>query len=177
MNMEFSELTKIRRSIRKYKDGQVQKEDIDAIFECVKMAPSWKNSQTGRYYVALSEEAIQAVRETLPDFNRNSSMNAAYIVASFKKGLSGALKADQMSSEGDLWGAYDLGLANAYLVLKARELGYDTLIMGIRDEDALRAYFAIPDDEIILPVIAIGKGDGEPRINKRKELDEILKVR
>ena len=81
-----------------------------------------------------------------------------------------------MSQEGDLWGAYDLGLANAYLILKARELGYDTLIMGIRDEKAIREYFDIPEDEILLPVIAIGKGEGEPRANKRKELDEILKI-
>ena len=174
--MEFSKLVELRRSIRKYAKADVKKQDIEEILDCVRLAPSWKNSQTGRYYVALSEEAIQKVYESLPAFNRNSSENAAYIVSSFKKGISGTLKPGEMSQEGDLWGAYDLGLANAYLILKARELGYDTLIMGIRDEKALREYFDIPEDEILLPVIAIGKGEGEPRTNKRKELDEILKI-
>ena len=174
--MEFSKLVELRRSIRKYAKADVKKQDIQEILDCVRLAPSWKNSQTGRYYVALSEEAIQKVYESLPYFNRNSSENAAYIVSSFKKGISGTLKPGEMSQEGDLWGAYDLGLANAYLILKARELGYDTLIMGIRDEKALREYFDIPEDEILLPVIAIGKGEGELRANKRKELDEILKI-
>ena len=59
----------------------------------------------------------------------------------------------------DYWGAYDLGLQNSYLILKAKELGYDTLIMGLRDEEKLRAYFNIPEDEIMLPVIAIGKAN------------------
>ena len=174
--MEFSKLVELRRSIRKYAKADVKKQDIEEILDCVRLAPSWKNSQTGRYYVALSEEAIQKVYESLPAFNRNSSENAAYIVSSFKKGISGTLKPGEMSQEGALGGAYDLGLANAYLILKARELGYDTLIMGIRDEKALREYFDIPEDEILLPVIAIGKGEGEPRANKRKELDEILKI-
>lgn len=174
--MEFSKLVELRRSIRKYAKADVKKQDIEEILDCVRLAPSWKNSQTGRYYAVLSEEAIQKVYESLPTFNRNSSENAAYIVSSFKKGISGTLKPGEMSQEGDLWGAYDLGLANAYLILKARELGYDTLIMGIRDEKALREYFDIPEDEILLPVIAIGKGEGEPRANKRKELDEILKI-
>lgn len=174
--MEFSKLVELRRSIRKYAKADVKKQDIEEILDCVRLAPSWKNSQTGRYYAALSEEAKQKVYESLPAFNRNSSENAAYIVSSFKKGISGTLKPGEMSQEGDLWGAYDLGLANAYLILKARELGYDTLIMGIRDEKALREYFDIPEDETLLPVIAIGKGEGEPRTNKRKELDEILKI-
>lgn len=175
--MEFSKLVDLRRSVRKYTKDPVSREDIEEILECVRLAPSWKNSQTGRYYIALSDEAIAKVYESLPSFNQNSSANAAYILSSFKKGISGSLKPQEMSEEGDLWGAYDLGMANAYLILKARELGYDTLIMGIRDEKLLRDYFAIPEDEILLPVIAIGKGDGEPRLNKRKEVTEISKIK
>ena len=170
--MELSKLVEIRRSVRAYKEAKVDKADVEAIIKCGQLAASWKNSQTGRYYVALSDEAIEEVFESLPDFNQNSSKNAAYIISTFKKGLSGA-----GSQEGDLWGAYDLGLQNAYLMLKASELGYDTLIMGLRDEKRLRAYFEIPEDEIMLPVIAIGKRSKEPNMPVRKQLDEILTIR
>ena len=112
--MEFSELVKVRRSVRSYQASPIPEADIREIIACAQLAPSWKNSQTGRYYIALSEEAIAAVMESLPGFNRNSSKNAAYIVTSFKKGQSGA-----GSPEEDYWGAYDLGLQNAYLILKA----------------------------------------------------------
>ena len=39
---------------------------------------------------------------------------------------------------GNYWGAYDLGLHDAYLILAASNAGYDTLIMGIRDAEILR---------------------------------------
>ena len=71
----------------------------------------------------------------------------------------------------------NLGLQNAYMLLKASELGYDTLIMGLRDEDKIREYFNIPDEEIMLPVIAIGKRNQEPTNKPRKSLDEILKIK
>lgn len=175
--MEFSELTQIRRSIRKYKEDRISKEEVEQIMECCRQAPSWKNMQPGRYYAALSDEAVAAVYDSLPDFNRNSSRNAAYIVSTYRRGLSGSVKPNEMSEEGDLWGAYDLGLQNAYLLLKARELGYDTLVMGLRDTAKLRSYFNIPEEETILPVIAIGKGDGQPRNNIRKSVEELLQVR
>ena len=175
--MELSVSAEKRRSIRKYGSGRISKQEIEEIISFVQKAPSWKNSQTGRYYVALSDEAIDTVYNALPEFNRRSSRGAAYIVATFVKNLSGSLKEGEMAKEGDLWGSYDLGLQNSYLLLKAVELGYDTLIMGIRDDEALRTYFEIPEDEIILPVIAIGKRDNEPGVRIRKDLSEILKVR
>ena len=174
--MEFNELVSIRRSVRAYKDEPVKQEDIETIIECALQAPSWKNSETGRYYVALGKEAIEEIYNDLPGFNQNSSKGAAYIVATFKKGESG-YGADGPSKAGDIWGGYDLGLQNAYMLLKASELGYDTLIMGLRDEDKIREYFNIPEDEIMLPVIAIGKRNQEPVIKNRKALEEVLKIK
>ena len=175
--MEFSELIRIRRSCRSYKEAKVSEEDIKEIIRAAQQAPSWKNSQTGRYYVALSDEAIANVFNTLPGFNQNSSKNAAYIVTSFVSGVSGSGAEGKMEKEGDIWGGYDLGLQNAYMLLKASELGYDTLIMGLRDIDALRKYFDIPENEIIMAVVAIGKKNAEANMRPRKELDEILKIR
>lgn len=167
--MEFEELVKYRRSCRSYSEDEVSKADVEEIIKCSLMAPSWKNSETGRYYVALDKQIIKEVYDCLPDFNQNSSKNAAYIIATFKKGISG--------NGNDNWGAYDLGLQNSYLILKAKELGYDTLIMGLRDEDGLRRIFDIPEDEIMLPVIAIGKASKQPNLNPRKQLEEVLKIK
>lgn len=167
--MEFTKLVEERRSCRKYAEVAVKKEDIQEIIKCALMAPSWKNSETGRYYVAIEKETIEQVYNLLPDFNKVASKNAAYIIATYKKGISG--------NGDDAWGAYDLGLQNSYLILKAKELGYDTLIMGLRDEEGLRKLFSIPDDEIMLPVIAIGKKDIELVLRPRKQIDEVLKIK
>ena len=79
----------------------------------------------------------------------------------------------QVNELGDGWGAYDLGLQNAYLVLKARELGYDTLIMGIRDEKKLREAFSIPDTQQVAAVLALGVREADPTAPQRKNIDEI----
>ena len=175
--MELNELVRIRRSCRSYIEAKVCEDDVREMIKTAQMAPSWKNSQTGRYYVALSDEAIENVFNTLPGYNQNSSKNAAYIVTTFVSKISGSGAEGKMEKEGDIWGGYDLGLQNAYMLLKASELGYDTLIMGLRDTDALRKYFDIPEEEIIMSVIAIGKRNGETVMRPRKELDEILKVK
>lgn len=48
--MEFEQVVKSRRSIRKYKPGQsISKEMVEHLIEAAILAPSWKNSQTARY--------------------------------------------------------------------------------------------------------------------------------
>ena len=76
---------------------------------------------------------------------------------------------------GNGWGAYDLGLHDAYLILAASDAGYDTLIMGIRNAAALREALGIPDTEEVMSVIAIGKRAAEPVARPRKALEETVK--
>ena len=76
---------------------------------------------------------------------------------------------------GDGWGAYDNGLSNCYLVLKARAMGFDTLIMGMREADKLRALFAIPENETVMAVISLGYRAAEPMQPRHRPLDEIVK--
>lgn len=54
--MEFSQLIEERRSIRHYDESKkVTKEQIEEMVQAAIQAPSWKNSQTARYYAVLSE--------------------------------------------------------------------------------------------------------------------------
>ena len=62
------------------------------------------------------------------------------------------------------------------LLLKAAELGLDTLVMGIRDGEALRELLNIPDSENVVAVIAVGyRGQEPPERPKRKELEVVAK--
>lgn len=175
--MEFTQLTETRRSIRAYKAGTtVDRELIEQMIRSAQQAPSWKNSQTGRYYVVLSQEKLEQVKQNcLPEFNRKNCANVpVLIVTAFEKARSGFDRDGNAENElGDEWGAYDLGLQNENLILKARELGLDTLIMGIRDGEALRRELSIPDTQEVVSVIAVGYRDTEPSAPKRKELEKI----
>ena len=174
--MEFQELITARRSIRKYAGG-VPHEDLVSILKAARQAPSWKNQQTSRSYAVETPETLEGLREAaLPSFNRNSSAGAVLVVTTFVKDTVGFTDDGRAVNEiGNGWGAYDLGLHDAYLVLAASDAGYDTLIMGIRDADAIRSLLGIPDSEEIMSVIAIGKRGAEPAEKPRKPLEEVTR--
>ena len=173
--MEFRELITARKSIRKYKAG-ISREALADILREAWRAPSWKNQQTARCYAVVTPEALEDLRAAaLPSFNQNSSANAALVVTTYVRDVVGFNDGTPVNEIGNGWGAYDLGIHDAYLVLAAKNAGYDTLIMGIRDADAIRARLGIPENEEIMSVIAVGKGGEEPSPRPRKDLDEVVK--
>lgn len=176
--MEFNELIEARRSVRKYAASEISKAEMEAIVKDALNAPSWKNTETTRYYAAIGAETKNRLwQEALPGFNTASSANAAALVAvSFKRGESGYLGSSPSDELGEMWGAYDCGLASSYFVLAAKNRGWDSLIMGIRDAKKIRAIFGIPAEETLLSVIAVGKSAQPYFKNPRKPVADVLKV-
>ncbi|MBQ8546471.1 MAG: nitroreductase family protein [Clostridia bacterium] len=176
--MEIKECIETRRSTRKYQYEPIKREVIEEIVKVGQLAPSWKNSQTPRYYAAITEEAVEAVRSCLPGFNAERTHGVgAYIITTVKKGMSGCnADGEYFSHLGNGYECFDNGLAVENMLLYAHSLGYSTLIMGLFDEKALRTYLGVPKDEDLVVVIALGKKDVEPTMPQRKALDEILKI-
>ncbi len=173
--MEFKELILARRSVRGYGAAPTE-EDIRKILTMAQQAPSWKNLQASRCYAVLTPETLEDLRKnTLPSFNQASSAGAALVVTAFVRDEVGFSQGKADNEAGNLWGAYDLGLHDAYLVLAASEMGYDTLIMGLRDADAIRAKLGVPANEQIMSVIAVGRRNREPSQRPRKALDEVAR--
>ena len=135
--MELQDVLNERRSIRSYDaDKKVTKEQLEIIINAAILAPSWKNLQTSRYYCILSDEMIKEFSDKcLPEFNQKNSEGAALVVTTFVKNCVGfdRLSGEPVNECANGWGYYDLGLQNENFVLKAKESGLDTLIMGIRD--------------------------------------------
>lgn len=177
--MEFNKVVETRRSIRHYDAGKpVSREQIEEMLAAAIQAPSWKNSQTARYYAVMEPKLLEEVRTTcLPAFNASNVSGApVLIVTSFVKGISGFGPGGDPSNElGDGWGFYDLGIHNEHLVLKAVDLGLDTLIMGIRDADRLRALLDIPEEEIVVSVISVGYRSQDADMPKRRPVAEIAR--
>ena len=173
----FDDIVASRRSVRNYEAGTtISEEEVRALIATTQEAPTWANTQTTRYYVAMSEDKVAAVKELVGAGNARNTANApVMIVSTFVKGQSGFGRGNQVNEVGDGWGAYDNGLSNAYLILKARDMGFDTLIMGFRDSDKLRELLEIPDTEEVLAVIALGYRDQEPGTPNHLALDDIVK--
>lgn len=177
VRMETTKAIQTRRSVRSYKPGMtVEQSVLEEILQAAQLAPSWKNSQTARYYVVHTPDKMKQVIETgLPEFNQKNCVNCcAIIVTTFVKNRAGFDREGNPDNElGNEWGAYDLGLASENLILKAQDLGLDSLIMGIRDEKALRQELSIPEDQEVVSVISLGYGTEQPEMPKRKELEKV----
>ena len=173
--MEFTKLIKERRSIRAY-SAPVDHDDLVDILTKAQQSPTWANTQGYRCYVAESPEKIAEIREKgLPQGNSDRTTNAAYIVTTYLRDTVSFRDGKPMNEIGNGWAAYDLGLHDSYLILAAKDAGYDTLIMGIRNSDALREILNIPDTEEVMAVIAIGKAAQEPTDRPRKSREEVTK--
>ena len=172
----FDEVLLSRRSIRSYDPSKkISEAEVRELIKAVQNAPSWANQQPTKYYVAITPEKLAAVQDMVGG-NKERIINApVLIVSTFERGKSGFFRGQQSNEVGDGWGAHDNGLSDAYLVLKARAMGFDTLIMGMRDADKLRELFSIPENETIMAVIALGYRAAEPRIPVHKDLDEAVK--
>ena len=177
--MEFQTLIENRRSVRKYSPNtDITKKQIQQLIKAALEAPSWKNTETGRYYCVLSEDMKQKLRKECLCYANNDikTEHAALIVTTFVHNRAGFQKDGTPDYEiGNGWGCYDLGLQNENLILKAAELGLSTLIMGLRNADKIREMLSIPESETIVAVIAVGTADEEPSRPKRRELEDVLK--
>lgn len=173
--MELTKCMEERRSIRRYKKQPVDRDLIKQLIEAAILAPSWKNSQVSRYYAVDGDQKDQFMAY-LPEFNQNNSKDASTIIVStVVNGRSGFERDGSYTTHlKDGFQYFDNGLQVQNLCLKAYELGLGTLIMGIYDEQKIREFLSIPEDEVVVAVIAVGYPDIEPPMPKRKSVEDIL---
>ena len=175
--MQLIDGIKTRRSVRKFEDKKVPHEVLEQIVEAAAFAPSWKNSQTARYYVIHTPEKLEQIRATLPEFNRKNCEQApALIITTVVLNRSGYERNGEPTNElGNGWGFYDCGLGSMALLLKATELGLSTLVMGIRDAAKIREILEIPENEAVVSVISVGYSDADPERPVRKPLEKLAR--
>ena len=68
ISMDLQTCMEQRRSVRKYTNKPVPRELIREMIQAAILAPSWKNSQVSRYYVAEGN-AEKELAQCLADFN------------------------------------------------------------------------------------------------------------
>lgn len=177
--MEVIDAVLTRRSIRRFKEEKVPRETIEKIAAAAAYAPSWKNTQTVRYYV-VEDDAVKT------DIARNHTMGFAYntgtiehapqiVAVTSVKGKSGAVEEGKFTTaQKENWALFDAGAACQTFCLAAHEYGVGTVIMGIFDAGTVGKLLHIPENEQVVCLISMGYPDEEPKAPKRKPVDELL---
>jgi len=180
--MEAIEMITGRRSIRKYKDEQVDHALMTEIIDVVRFAPSWTNSQTPRWTLVEDKEIItKFATDAVKGFNYNMQTleNANGVaVLSFVQGKSGRTeKYGIESGNTEKWEAFDAGIACQTFCLTAHAKGVGTCIFGVVDEVKIAELIDLPEEETVASLIVYGYADEEPQPPRRKEVEELLRFK
>lgn len=154
-------------------------QDLIAILEAARWAPSAFNGQPWRFFVGRSgDEVFTKTLSTLVPFNQSWAKNAAVLIAVGSK----TIKEDGSAREDY---QYDCGLAVAQMVFEIHHRGFVAHQMTGFDRTQIAEVLGMATDLTPVVVIAVGKQDVPEKLEGpaaerelaprvRKELSEIV---
>ncbi|MBE6044632.1 MAG: nitroreductase [Clostridium thermopalmarium] len=168
--MEFYDVVKKRKSIKKFKTGQLDRDKLLKIIDAAMRAPSWKNSTPYKF--------ILVDREDLKDIIARSIINKSYETAEAVSNAPATIiiVADPNASgsieEKDLY-LVDSAIAMEHLILAATEEGYGTCWIASFDERKIKEALEIPDNYKVVALTPIGESAEEEEEKPHKPKKDI----
>lgn len=167
--MNFLELVKNRYSVRGYSDRPVEKEKIDYVLECARLAPSATNAQPWKLYVVSDPEIKAGIQEC---YSREWLKQApVYIIVCVDE-----TRAWARSYDGKNHADVDGSIIAEHICLAAADCTLGTCWICAFDPLKCSKVLNLPEYLRPLAIIPIGYPASEsiPE-KKRKPIDEIMK--
>jgi len=161
--MEFMEVVRRRRSIRRYKPDPIPPAQIESLLEAARLAPSWANTQCWKFVVVSDPEVKQALAKAGNEW----VAHAPVIIAACADPAKPGAKGDQP------YYMLDIGIAMEHLLLAAAEQGLGTCWIGWFDEAVARKALDVPDNIRVVAFTPLGIPGEDPAPRPRKALAEI----
>ena len=166
--MDFFEVIKKRRSIRKYKPDPIPDTVLNKILDAGRIAPSAKNYQPWRFIVVKDP----GIKKQIAIASRNQHFvgeGAVIVVGCALVDTAWGRMGGYMSS----W-SVDLTIALDHIILAAANEGLGTCWIGAFDEAEVKKILHIPDPVRVLALTPIGYPDDIPPDRGRKSVDEVI---
>ncbi len=172
--MNFTEIALRRQSCRSYDETRsVEEEQLQAVLEAVRLAPSACNGQPYHITVCRGEAAKAAAKAcTSMGMNKFALQAPVVLVLSEQDYVpSAALGAKVKNND---YRSIDIGIAAAYLTAEAAAQGLSTCILGWLDDQKLRQLCGLSQPVRLVITLGYAK-EGDPlRPKKRKDLTELV---
>ena len=146
--MSFFELAKSRWSVRSYQETPIEEEKMQLILEAGRVAPTAKNYQPQRIYVAKSEES----RKKLASVCRCTWDAPVILVVCYDT---------ERHSRNRLMNGYGSGEKDAaivctHMMLQAWELGIGSCWVGYMNADTVAEVLGIPPHIKVMGLLTLG---------------------
>ena len=168
--MEFTEVVKNRYSCKKYDGKQISVEQLDAVLQAGRLAPTAKNLQGQRIYVVQSAEGLAKIDELTPCRYGAPTV----LVVAFDKNSVFVYPGEEANS-----GVEDASIVATHMMLAATNTGVDSCWLNFFDPAAVAKAFGLPENEQVLMLLDLGfAAEGFaplPNHTSRKPLEETVK--
>lgn len=151
-----------RRSIREFKDKQVEPELLNKVFEMCRYSPTARNSQSFYYLVIQDRTELDWLANTRSNAGR-PILNAPMAVLV----ISDHTKTKRLSQDATIAGTYFM------LAAYAQELG--TCWVTDMDKEEIKSRFNIPQEHHVACAIATGHPDEVKSVPERREVEEFVR--
>ena len=151
----------VRRAKRALSEKEIADDVLARVMTAATYAPSAFNSQPWRFMVVTEAEALASLHEALSDGNYWAKRAPALVVVATKLSL------DAQLSDGRDYALFACGLATENLVLQAFKEGLYAHPMAGYDPLVVKTAFGIPEDYIVINLIAIGYPGSEEHLGDK----------
>lgn len=173
--MDFMEIARMRQSCRHYDEGRmVEEEKLNAILECVRLAPSACNGQPYTLTVCRGQ-AAREVADATAGMGMNQFAVQAPVLIVFSEAPYVASAALGARIKGIDYRSIDLGIAAAYLTAEATAQGLSTCMLGWLDDAKIRRIIQLDMPVRLVVTLGYAAADDPLRPKKRKPMETLVR--
>ncbi len=174
--MEFGELIRKRRSLRRYAPKPVAREIVNRCLEAARIAPSACNSQPWHFIIVddegLKNKVAAAAFSGIYSFN-GFARDASVLVVVVRE-RQAYFSAVGGFFRGVRYSLIDIGIACEHFILQAEEEGVGSCWLGWFNEKGVKKALGIPRSKKVDVMISMGYAqDAQEKPQQRKALAEM----
>ena len=161
--MDVLEAIEKRRAYRSLEPVDITNELIDDLARCASLSPSCFNKQPWRYVYVYKKDTLMALRSSLARGNEWAQKASMIIAVCSEVDLDCRIK-------GRDYFLFDTGLATAFQVLRATELGLVAHPIAGFDEDGVKETLGIPAGMTMITLVIVGahSNDIDPVLSEKQ---------
>ena len=162
------ELIETRRSIRSYKNQEIEEDKLDYVLQAFRKAPSAKNLQPWKLVVIKNKKILKDI--AIACNNQTFMEEAPVIIAACAK------EEEAYGTMGGYMNSYpiDIAIALEHLILAATEKGLGTCWIGAFKEQLVKDILGVPENVRVVALTPLGYPAREASVRGRKPLTEII---
>ncbi len=180
MHTKIRKAIEVRRAYRALEKEEIDDETLDELTSAIQLAPSCFNNQPWNYVFIRDPEMLEKMKDAMSEGNE-WTFRASMIAAVFSK------KKDDCVIKEREYHLFDTGVATAFLILRATELGLVAHPIAGYSEKKVKEILDIPEEYTVITLVIFGRHSEEPdklldgnqlsienKRPERKEIDDFV---